>query len=92
MSTETENPPIDETADIVPVGFTSGPFTLLATIKATSSYYGQGLTREGKPYAFEIERINDYSDYRFEGNGNYYQAEDLTLWIKNSEGKLTRLT
>ncbi|WP_043582322.1 hypothetical protein [Geminisphaera colitermitum] len=92
MSTQTELPPVDETANLKPVGFTSGPFTLFATIKKSSKYYRQGLGDDNKPYAFKIRQIDDFGDYRFHGNSNQYRAEDLIFWIKKSDGKFTRIS
>ncbi|WP_043582106.1 hypothetical protein [Geminisphaera colitermitum] len=91
MSTQTELPPVDETANLAPVGFSKGPFDLYATIKKSSKYYYQGLGDDNKPRAFRIRQIDDFGDYRFHGNSNQYRAEDLMFWIENSKGKFTKL-
>lgn len=91
MTTQTDLPPIDETANLVPAPTTRGPFALFATIKKSSKYYYQGLNADNKPGAFEITRIDDSGYYRFHGNHNRYRADDLTFWIETSKGKFTKL-
>jgi hypothetical protein len=63
---------------------------LCAIIKASSKYAYQG-RYTGKPVAMRVTHLEP-SEYPFHlENGNRYRREDLTFYVEDATGKLTKL-
>ncbi|MDF3056819.1 MAG: hypothetical protein K0R17_1034 [Rariglobus sp.] len=72
---------------------TSVPVDLYATIKKSSKYYGQDHARAtGKPSPWLVRFVDSRDSYGFHGNGNQYRREDLTFWVKATDGTLVKLS
>jgi hypothetical protein len=87
MSTTTETEAAPEGAKTEARGL-----VLYAVIKRSSKYAYQG-RYGGKPAAMRVTatglRSDDYA-FRLE-NGNDYRREDLTFYVKGTDGKLLKL-
>jgi hypothetical protein len=63
---------------------------LCAVIRAASKYAYQG-RENGKPVAMRVTHLEP-SEYPFHlENGNRYRREDLTFYVEDATGKLTKL-
>ncbi len=63
---------------------------LFARIKRTSKYYFQGLDNDGQQIAFPVEAIQ-YGSYTFRLNHNNYRTQDLSFYVKDTEGRFLKL-
>ena len=86
MPTKTETKPRPEGAKTG-----AARLVLHAVIKKTSKYFYQGSDEAGRPVAMEVkETRNDHYAFRLE-NGNDYRLEDLTFYVRGTDGKLVKL-
>ena len=66
-------------------------FAVFVAIRPSSKYADQGRV-DGKQVAMKVTRLDESDEYAFHlENGNRYRREDLTFYVRSSEGKFIKL-